>query len=204
MLDYLKNRQEVFTERTALVFLTAFGTSEYILEALRKSAVDYLLKPLDFGALRGVLEKVQGRLAHRDLHERLDELRELMVTRPATEAPPRTEYVSIYGSKRRVKLLPLSEISYFKGDGSTSIVHFFADKNPPVHSMKNLGFYDDLLGGQGGFFRVAKDKLVNLSHVEGFGPGHAIHLKDGKVIHGSRDGTKKLKQVLGEMKGFGG
>lgn len=189
-------------ERTPMVFLTAFNTPEFILEAFRKSAMGYLLKPVDLGVLRPVLEKVQTRLAQRDLHEQLDELRMLILESAAPKAPPsQSDTIPIYRTNRVITYIPLSEIAYFEGEGSTSKVHFLENRRPLLNSVKNLGFYDNALEKQGGFFRVAKHILVNLSHVEGLGPKNTVWLKGGNSFTASRDGAKSLKRRLKRIYG---
>ena len=54
-----------------LVFLTAFGTFDYVVQALRQSAIDYLLKPVDPNQLKATIEKVQTAIPQKNIQIRL-------------------------------------------------------------------------------------------------------------------------------------
>lgn len=77
----------------AVIILTAHGSLESSLEALRLQAADYLLKPADPDVLRArvrqVLQQRQEKLAQRDLYAQTDALRQLLNNLPqAPLAPP--------------------------------------------------------------------------------------------------------------------
>ena len=188
--------------RTELIFLTAFNTTEYILEALRKSAVDYLFKPIDFDALRLALEKAQARLAQRDVPRQLADLRGLIQAVGAPAVPPPLEKIPIFGSNRKVHYLAVADIGYLEADGQVSYVHLIASQERPTTSTKILGYYAALLEARCGFFKLSRKFLVNLRHVASLNSAEdCVCLTDGKKLIGSRDGIKALGSRFRDMYG---
>lgn len=62
----------------AVIFVTAFN--DYAIRAFDISAVDYVLKPVDFERLRQAIAKARDRLAARDAEDRVAELRQLVAS----------------------------------------------------------------------------------------------------------------------------
>jgi len=196
----LDSLDPALVERTALVFLTAFGTPEYMLEALQKSPVHYLLKPLDLSALRPVFDKAQARLARRDLHGQLDDLRRLVQMNMAA-APPPLEKIPVFGSNREIRYLAVADIGYLEANETTSYVHLIASQER-LYSAKHLGHYADLLEARCGFFRLSKKYLVNLRHIASLNPAAScVSLTNGEKLDGSREGMRELRRRFREMYG---
>jgi two-component system LytT family response regulator/two-component system response regulator AlgR len=76
-----------------VIFITAFD--QYAVRAFQVSAVDYLLKPLEFDRLQAALDKARTTLRLIDAEERAAELKELVTTlrqhRAAAQEPSRYE-----------------------------------------------------------------------------------------------------------------
>jgi len=196
----LDSLDPALVERTALVFLTAFGDSEFILEALRKSAVEYLSKPVDFEALRLTLKKVQDRLIRYDLHGQLDNLRRLVQMNVAAVQPP-LEKIPVLGRNREIRYLSVADIGYLEAKETISYVHLIASTEP-IYSAKHLGHYADLLEARCGFFRLSKKYLVNLRHIASLNPAAScVCLTNGEKLDGSREGIRELRRRFREMYG---
>ncbi len=189
VFDLLDRLDPVLFERVGLVFLTAFGTFEYVIQALHKSAVDYLLKPVDPVQLLAAIQKVKKGADARNLRERLAVLNALLA--PSTPAKTVLEKLPVMLTKGAIAYLPLQDILYLEGDGNISYVHTSDTK--PLVSMKSLGEYSELLEKQGGFFRVHKKLLVNTQHIARFDPSEgALWLNNGRSLSASRRGGQDL------------
>lgn len=76
----------------AIIFVTAFN--DYATRAFDVSAVDYVLKPVNFDRLRQAIGKARDKLAARDAEDRVTELRQLVRSlreRVQTSMPKRFE-----------------------------------------------------------------------------------------------------------------
>jgi len=189
VFELLDQLDPALFDSVGLVFLTAFSTFEYVIQALHKSAVDYLLKPIDPEQLRAAIDKVQKEVADRNLRVRLDELKSLLV-RPESN-PASMEKLPVFLSKGAVSYLNLSDILYFEGKDILTYVHTFSEKT--ITSVRNLGFYSDLLLKRGGFLKVSKKHLVNTRFISRYDPVEGIvYLSNGGSIIASRRGGQQL------------
>jgi DNA-binding NtrC family response regulator len=75
------NEAKQFSPETEVIVMTAYGSIESAVEAMRKGAYDYITKPFDKGVL---LVSVQRALEHRQLRQENLQLRELVRTRFTT------------------------------------------------------------------------------------------------------------------------
>ena len=191
VFELLDQLDPALFDTVGLVFLTAFSTFEYVIQALHKSAVDYLLKPVDPAQLRVAVEKVQQEIADRNLRSRLDELRTLLVRPESATATATLDKLPVMLSKGAVSYLNLSDILYLEGEDILTYVHTFSDK--PVTSVRNLGFYSDLLLTRGGFIKVSKKHLVNTRYIVRYDPAEGmVYLSHGGTILSSRRGGQQL------------
>lgn len=189
----LESLDPAIVDQTALVFLTAFGTYDYVLEALRKSAVDYLLKPVDPPKLIAALEKVQLQTHRRDLGRRLDTLHQLLSEGKKPVAALPSEKIPIFASRGIVHYIPVEDILYFEGEGSITYVHLRQKTGSPLTSVQHLGHYAKTLEDQYGFFRLSKSILVNRGHITRIDQANGtVFLSEGRTIVGSRRSFKKL------------
>jgi DNA-binding NtrC family response regulator len=75
------NEAKQFSPETEVIVMTAYGSIESAVEAMRKGAYDYITKPFDKGVL---LVSVQRALEHKQLRQENLQLRELVKTRFTT------------------------------------------------------------------------------------------------------------------------
>ncbi len=190
VFELLDRLNPALFDNVGMVFLTAFSTYEYVIQALQKSAVEYLLKPIDPEQLRVAVAKVQKEISNRSLRNQLDELRRL-VARPES-VPTHIEKIPIFLAKGVVNFLTLSDILYFEGEDILTFIHSAADQTI-VSSVRNLGFYSDLLLKRGGFIRVSKKHLVNTMYIDRFDPvDGSVYLSNGVALLASRRGGQQL------------
>lgn len=189
VFDLLDRLDPALFEQVGLVFLTAFSTFEYVIQALHKSAVDYLLKPVDPMQLKAAVEKVQKEISDRNLGHKLEELRRLL------ERPERPmdalDKLPVQLPRGVFSYLNLSEIVYLRGEDNICYLHTLAEK--PVVSVRNLGFYKELLLQRGGFVQVSKQYLVNTRFIARYDPEEeTVFLSTGEKITASRRMGKDL------------
>jgi two-component system LytT family response regulator len=165
--DLLSKFDELFFD---VVFTTAYDT--YAIKAIKYSALDYLLKPIDREDLaaaiekikkkQGILSKAQLRLATAVHNKQL----------PDTIALPTSEGLTF---------THVNDIVYCTADGSYTRM-IMLDKSEALLS-KTLGDVEELLR-EYDFFRIHHSSLVNLKQVRKYirGEGGEVLMSNGKSL----------------------
>jgi two-component system LytT family response regulator len=65
-------------DRVSIIFLTGYYEPEYLHEALKVAAIDYIVKPVDRDLLFTALDKASARAAKTNIHARISQLEEGM------------------------------------------------------------------------------------------------------------------------------
>ena len=159
-----------------VIFVTAFN--HYAIRAIKFSAVDYILKPINIGEFREAVEKVirkQTSSSHRNesYSSLLENLKAVSPFRLAIPTGTGMEY------------LKTQEIIRIEADRSYSWF-FLLDKRKILVS-KNLKEYQELLNDSN-FFRTHNSHLINLEHVRRYirQEGGSIEMIDGTQVPLSR------------------
>lgn len=167
----------------AVIFVTAH--EHYAIQALRMSAVDYLLKPVDPIELRAALERVwqQRRRWQRARWQAL--LSNLEQPKPQRLVLPVLDGFQI---------VPVEEVLYCQSEGSYSRVVTAADR---ILTTRLLGQWEELLEPMG-FLRIHRAFLVNVQHIrkvrrDMHGECAAVILSSGEELPISR---RRLALVL--------
>jgi DNA-binding LytR/AlgR family response regulator len=178
-----------------VVFVTAYD--RYALRAFEVNAIDYLLKPVQPGALARALDKLERAVA----------LPELQVGAEASAFLERVERVlrGKSGSVERIAarvetkyvLVELSRVTHFRADSKLTFA-FTADGTLQVEAT--LAELEGRLSA--GFARIHRGFLVNLAHVQELdlrGAGAWVRLRDARAsqLPVSRDRVRALKERLG-------
>jgi two-component system, LytTR family, response regulator len=168
-----------------VIFTTAFN--EYAIQAIRFSALDYLLKPVDGQSLRKAIDRFQAKKEFT----------------PGGEEQYRNFLQNItQGNNKPLKLaLPgVSEIEYvliediirLKAERNYTRLYF---KNGKVFlSAKTLGEYEKILRDNG-FIRVHKSHMVNMQFIKGYNKEGIVKMNDGSEIEVSR----RKKEVMMDL-----
>jgi two-component system, LytTR family, response regulator len=158
----------------AVIFTTAHD--QFAIRAFRFSAVDYLLKPVDTELLRLAVDKAADK--RRVDHQQMALLRNNTIG-------PRTFDKIALPSAQGYQFVELSDIMYCESDNSYT--KFFLQSGNTYLATKNLGDVEETLG-EGDFFRIHKQYLVNMRHITKYirGDGGYVVMPDGANIPVSR------------------
>jgi two-component system LytT family response regulator len=179
-------------DRVGLIFITAYSTVEYTLRALRKSAIDYLVKPVDPAQLAAAVRRATERLPQHDLRQRLDDLRTLLVQEGTPLFPEKLPFVLPKGV---IRYFPVADVLYLEGEDSITRVYTVSGRQ--FTSVRNLGFYEQALARHGHFQRISKKFLVNSQYVDRFEPEeNRVVLTNGQAISASRRGSRNLGEFF--------
>jgi two-component system, LytTR family, response regulator len=163
----------------SVVFTTAYN--DYALKALRLSAVDYLLKPIDERQLLEAIDKVKAK------QELLNSKAQLNNLLHNFKSNGNGESVLSIPTQNGNAYVNINDIEYLRADGSYVHVHFTNDK--PLVIAKNLKYFESALFDFNQFIRVHRSFLVNIKHVKRFDKSERakIVMTSGAQIDISRD-----------------
>jgi len=147
----------------AIVFVTAFDN--YVLKALRASAVDYLQKPIDIDELKAASNKVwlnlkskEQNTLSKDQQNSIDSLRVNTIPRKGVQR------LCLPGMQG-FTVLDVNDIVYLDADSNYTIFHLTSLTKVVV--AKSIKEYEDLLDPHA-FFRIHKSSIIHLKYLVEF------------------------------------
>lgn len=174
-----------------IIFVTAYN--EYALQAIKASAVDYIVKPVNIDELQKAVDKLR-RLFNNPVaadHDR-QLLRHLLATVSQGHAPKKIALPQL-GS---ISFIEVDDIVSLQADSNYTIIHM-RDMQKLVIS-KTLKDFEELLDGQQ-FVRIHKSYIVNLRYIKEYSTtdGGMVKMADGNQWSISR---RQLDLFLEKMK----
>jgi two-component system, LytTR family, response regulator len=169
-----------------IIFTTAYD--QYAIRAIKFSALDYLLKPVDAEELKIAVAKLKSRPRHHIEKEQLQQ-----VANSLGDTAQHDFKLIIATLDGNYFLLP-DEIIYC--EGNDNYTHFHLTKGRRLVSAKTLKEYEEMLAEQG-FLRIHKSYLVNLKFVVRFSKSNStIVLQDYTTLEVSR---RKKEAVINAL-----
>lgn len=168
-----------------IIFTTAYD--QFAIKAIKFSALDYLLKPIDLKELNLALEK------SRSIQEMHTQSHIQQVTTMARQKTP-FEKLAI-ASLTEIKFIYLDKIRYLESDNNYTSI--YTDHQQRLVSSKSIGYYEELLE-ESDFYRINNSYIVNLKKIERFikGKTGSVVLEDGKELTVSASRREKLLKLL--------
>jgi len=159
-----------------VIFITAFN--HYAIKAIKFSAVDYILKPININEFISAVDKVLDKRSNnvnrnQNFHTLLENVRS---TLPSKLAIPTSDGMEYLNTKEIIRIEADRSYSWF----------YLLDRRKLLVS-RNLKEYQELLTDRN-FFRTHNSHLINLEHVKKYirHEGGAIELIDGSQVPISR------------------
>lgn len=169
-----------------IIFTTAYN--EYAIQAIRFSAFDYLLKPIDTEELQLSVHRFLE--SHDDYRQQFDLLKNIMHN---IQAPSAEEFRLALPTKEGVHFLMPHEIIRCEAVGNYT--KFFTDKSRVYLISKTLGEYDTLLSPHN-FIRTHKSHLVNKKFISFIDHDGFAVLKDNSKVEVSRRRKDEVMTAL--------
>jgi len=174
-----------------VVFTTAYD--QYALKAIKSSALDYLLKPIDIDELKETVEKATRLIGFNDYennrNERLKDLTQNLSDKSGIRK------ISLPNSQGYT-LIGIDEIIHIEADSNYSVFHLH--NRDKITVSRVLKEYEEMLP-ENQFVRIHKSSIVNLNYLVEFNSknGLEVLLKNGEKIAVSRrrasDFMEKIK-----------
>jgi two-component system LytT family response regulator len=171
--------------RFEVIFVTAYDN--YAIKAIRFSAADYILKPINLNDLQIAVSKVAERIHQKQENQRMKQL----VYNISQPLNPRIGLPS----GDRIEFVEVSKIVRCQGEGNYTHIYFEGNKHLLV--AKTLVEFEDLLQ-EFSFFRVHKTHLVNLKQVIAYvkTDGGILQLSNGDSVAVSRRRKEDVQKML--------
>jgi two-component system LytT family response regulator len=185
--------QEMNRDNMQVIFVTAH--QGFAIQALKLSAIDYILKPVDPTDLKEAVEKAlkqKNKLASEQMLLFQQALQYLQ--QPQLKAPRKLALSTSEG----ILFTEIKDIIWI--ESLTGYCKFYLQAQRPVVVSKNLKEYEDLLSPHY-FFRTHQSSIVNLSHIKKYvrGEGGQVWMSDGSEIEVARRRKEELLNKMNEM-----
>ncbi len=166
-----------------VIFTTAF--QRFAIQAIRFSALDYLLKPVQADELRAAVDRSlqrHGTIVPPDQQQFLHNI---------TQRDERTMKLTVAHGDRSYAISPV-DVMWCQADDNYTQLHLKDGRR--FMSARTLKDYEEMLSPIG-FIRVHKSAMVNREHVDGIGDGH-VRLRNGVRVEISRRRMNNVVQSL--------
>ncbi len=168
-----------------IIFVTAFDS--YAVEAFRKNAIDYLLKPIDIDHLLEAVEKVKKQQLN--INNKSNAIIE--------------KFPNLFNTNNKLKLPTMSgfelinteEIMFVKSSGNYS--HLYSKHDKKYILSKNIGEIEKLLTVPN-FLRIHNEHIVNVNEIIRYvkGRGGYVILKNNQHLEVAFRRKKYLLDIL--------
>ena len=164
--DMLKKISNIDFE---VIFTTAFD--QYAIDAIRMSALDYLLKPIDDEDLTAAIEKCKERMVEKKTKRQFENLFNNL-----TNKNPLDKTLALSASDG-ISFIKMSDILRVEANGRYA--KFYLLNKETILVSKTLGDFEDILSANQ-FFRIHDSSIINLNHVKKYirGDGGTVLLSD--------------------------
>ncbi|MBC7873622.1 MAG: response regulator transcription factor [Ferruginibacter sp.] len=179
--------QQMPNKNFKIIFTTAYN--EYAIQAIRFSAFDYLLKPIDIEELQASVKRFLE--SNEDYKQQYDLLKNIMHN---IQAPSAGEFRLALPTKEGVHFLFPADIVRCEAIGNYT--KFFMQNSTTYLISKTLGEYDTLLAPHH-FIRTHKSHLVNKKFISFIDHDGFAILKDNSKVEVSR---RRKEEVMAALK----
>jgi two-component system LytT family response regulator len=171
-----------------VIFVTAYDT--YPMQAIKVSALDYLLKPVDGLELKRAVDKVEKSQTLRQSKARV----EFLLTNLQQEGGHGFSKIAL-PTMKGLDFVSIDEILYCMADGNYTIIHTVTHEKYVI--TRTLTEFEEMLSNPM-FFRTHKSYLINLHFIKQYvkGSGGEIILKDGTSIQVARARKELLMSLI--------
>lgn len=173
-----------------VIFTTAFD--HYAIRAIKFSALDYLLKPIDIEELKLSVSKLIQKKAAKESSTKNFEL--LLSNMKVRNKLQKIAVPTLDG------LIFVNIMDIIRCEADNNYTRIFVVNSDAILVSKTLKDYEDMLAGMN-FFRIHHANLINLQHVKKYirGEGGFVVLSDNISVEVSRRRKNEFLKLLGQM-----
>ena len=179
--------QQLSYKYFALIFVTAYD--HYAIKAIRYSALDYLVKPVEIEELKVAVEKAEVSRSNRSSHIQLD----LLLEQLHKKNPKRITIPTTDG----LQFINVEDIVYL--EASNNYTTLFLSGSQKYLVCRTLKDFEEMLPAET-FLRIHHSNIVNKFYVEKYirGDGGQVVMRNGNVLDVSKRKKSEFLQAIGQ------
>ncbi|MGZ5471887.1 MAG: LytR/AlgR family response regulator transcription factor [Nitrososphaeraceae archaeon] len=172
-----------------VIFVTSFD--KYAINAIKFSALDYLLKPIELPDLKMAIDKAVKAIEDK---ENKNALVINLLHNLETDITDRK--IAVH-SNDKVKMISELQINYIEGERRYS--NIYTANGETYLTAKYLKNFEEYFSENSSFIRINKSFIINVRHIKHYTKGDPfiVEMVDGKVFEVSR---RKKTEVLEKIK----
>jgi two-component system LytT family response regulator len=132
-----------------IIFTTAYH--QYAIDAIKLSAVDYLLKPISENDLIEAVKRFESKFMRKISENNINEIQNNTIAIPIGQG---------------IKFIELDNIVFFKADNSYTEIHL--NDGTSIIASRTLKNFETVLSNHKYFFRCHKSYIINFKYVENY------------------------------------
>ncbi|MGQ0829501.1 MAG: LytR/AlgR family response regulator transcription factor [Bacteroidota bacterium] len=173
-----------------IIFVTAYD--HYAIKAIKFSAIDYILKPVDPEELTKAIGRFEAQL---ETKKSLDKKFKMLLSNVRPEN--KLKKVGIPDGDGLI-FINLTEIIRCDSDGNYT--YFLLTNGKKIVASRTLGEYEQMFNDDN-FFRVHRSHLINLEHVKKYikGEGGYVVMTDNSQVEVSRRNKNDFLEKLSHL-----
>jgi two-component system, LytTR family, response regulator len=169
-----------------IIFITAYD--QYAIQAIKFSALDYLLKPIQKEEFKLAVKKFLEKQA---LHYDKKSIIQNLIQNSKTK--DKAQFQLTIHTTNATHFLKPNEIIRCEAD--INYTRIFKTNHEQLYTSKTLKAFDDLLAPYQ-FIRIHRSHLVNKTYIKALNSAHKIILQDGTSLDTSRRKLMDIKKMF--------
>jgi two-component system LytT family response regulator len=170
-----------------LIFTTAYD--QYAIKAIKYSAFDYLLKPVDIEELQSAIRKASQHVQHDSTMQKLEMLEHNLQNKYQLNkiAIPTLDGLLFYN---------IADIVHLEAQSNYTTIHFA--NNTKLLASRTMKDFEELLPTDI-FFRPHHSHIINLHYIKRYikGDGGQVELQNGHYVDVARRKKEEFLKVVG-------
>jgi two-component system, LytTR family, response regulator len=181
--------QQLAHKNFELIFTTAYD--HYAVQAIRVSALDYLVKPIEIASLKEAVARAMERKQPNTPNQRIETL--LYNLLDEKNANARIAIPSMEG----LQFVAIADIIYLEAESNYTFIHLQPAGRITV--SKTLKDFEELLPS-GIFIRIHHSFIINKNHIRKYlkGEGGQVLMSNGKMLDVARRKKEEFMKAIGQ------
>ncbi len=187
--------QSIPKAQYGIIFVTSH--EEYSLLALKASAIDYLLKPVNPDEL---IEAVGKAIRYHELRQSKAEIRTVYqeslenLNHHLQSASKRLDKITI-AEQFGFRIVNTADLMYLQAD--SNYTNLYLSNNKKITATRTLGEFEKMLDDTT-FFRIHKSTIINLNYLKGYSSyeGNYAEMTDGSRLAISRRKLNEFREAV--------